>query len=385
MLKWLMRKGIAAFERKWDYDASYVHELIDADPRAAWKFSRAAAIGSYRKDVPLAAWTAAAITAVRHEDCGPCTQLGVSMAEKSGVDPKVLRAILAEDAAAMPDDVALAWRFTRATLDHDPVADEYRQEIVRRWGPRAVISLAFAMVASRIYPTVKYAMGHGKTCRASSSAARRSPSITPSCRRSADDHRSFGQLRAAPAAPARPGLSHARVDGRGRGRRAGGLPALARRRSRRGRRAAGVPDHDDDADLPGRAEVGAGAAGGVRRAVAAGSGHRHGGAGARRADRDRRGSVGGAAAGAGPAVAARARGVPAARRVRLLVHAGGRHAGPQRGRLPPAGQPRAGAGARGAAGRSGADTSRREPDRSRSTRSSCPPSSPRRDRATWRR
>jgi hypothetical protein len=159
-----MRKGIRAFERKWDYDASYVHGLIEADPMAVWKFSRSAAIGSYRKDVPLAAWTAAAITAVRHEDCGPCTQLGVQMAEKSGVDPKVLRAILAADAAAMPDDVALAWRFTRAALDHDPVVDEYRQEIVRRWGSRAVISLAFAMVASRTYPTVKYAMGHGQAC-----------------------------------------------------------------------------------------------------------------------------------------------------------------------------------------------------------------------------
>ena len=113
MLKWLMHKGIAAFERKWQYDASYLHEIIDVSPRAAWMFSRAAAIGTYRKDVPLAAWTAAAITAVRAEDCGPCTQLGVQMAEKSGVDPNVLRAILAEDAAAMPDDVALAWRFTR--------------------------------------------------------------------------------------------------------------------------------------------------------------------------------------------------------------------------------------------------------------------------------
>jgi hypothetical protein len=27
-----------------------------------------------------------------------------------------------------------------------------------------VISLAFAIVASRTYPTVKYAMGHGKAC-----------------------------------------------------------------------------------------------------------------------------------------------------------------------------------------------------------------------------
>jgi hypothetical protein len=164
MVKWLMRRAIAAFERQWDYDASYLHEIIEASPRAAWMFSRAAAIGKYRKDVPPAAWAAAAITAVRHEDCGPCTQLGVSMAERSGVDAKVLRAVLTEDAAAMPDDVRLAWQFTRATIDHDAVADQYRDEIIKRWGPRAVISLAFAIVASRTYPTVKYAMGHGKAC-----------------------------------------------------------------------------------------------------------------------------------------------------------------------------------------------------------------------------
>jgi hypothetical protein len=164
MVKWLMRRGIAAFERRWDYDAGYVHEMIEVSPRAVWMFSRAAAIGKYRKDVPPAAWAAAAITAVRHEDCGPCTQLGVSMAERAGIDATVLRAVLLEDPAAMSDDVALAWRFTRATLDHDPAADRYRAEIVRRWGSRAVISLAFAMVASRIYPTVKYAMGHGQAC-----------------------------------------------------------------------------------------------------------------------------------------------------------------------------------------------------------------------------
>jgi hypothetical protein len=164
MVKWLMKRGIAAFERQWNYDAAYLHEMIEASPRAAWMFSRAAAIGKYRKDVPLAAWAAAGITAIRHEDCGPCTQLGVAMAERAGVDAKVLRAVLTEDPAAMPPEVALAWRFTRATLDHDPAADQYRNEIIRMWGPRAVISLAFAMVAARTYPTVKYAMGHGKAC-----------------------------------------------------------------------------------------------------------------------------------------------------------------------------------------------------------------------------
>jgi hypothetical protein len=69
-----------------------------------------------------------------------------------------------DDTAAMPDDVKLAWAFTCATLDHDPGADRYREQIVGRWGQKALISLTFAIVAARIYPTVKYAMGHGQAC-----------------------------------------------------------------------------------------------------------------------------------------------------------------------------------------------------------------------------
>src|SRR5918993_69931 len=146
MFKWLLHRAIGRFERQWNYDASYLHDIVNADPRAAWMFQKSVGLGKYRADVPADALFAAGITAVKNEDCGPCTQLGVAMAERAGVDAKVLRAILTEDPTAMPDHVALAWRFTRATLDHNPSADQYREEIVRRWGPRAVISLAFAMV-----------------------------------------------------------------------------------------------------------------------------------------------------------------------------------------------------------------------------------------------
>jgi alkylhydroperoxidase family enzyme len=155
---------VRAFERQWNYDASYLRDIIEASPRAAWRFFMAAKLGNYRSDVPLEALVAAGITAVRSEDCGPCTQLGTAMAEQQGVRPEILRAILTENVAAMPEDVALAWRFTKATLAHDPAADDYRAVILERWGPRALVSLAFAITTARIYPTVKYAMGHGKTC-----------------------------------------------------------------------------------------------------------------------------------------------------------------------------------------------------------------------------
>ena len=164
MLRWILRKGLGKFEREWDYDASYMRDIIDASPRAAWLFSRVASLGQFRQDIPIDAWCAAGITAVRREDCGPCTQLGVTMAERAGVRPEILRAILAEDVDAMPPHVALAWKFARATLAHDAAADRYREAILEQWGKRALVSLAFAMTAARLYPTVKYALGHGKAC-----------------------------------------------------------------------------------------------------------------------------------------------------------------------------------------------------------------------------
>ena len=164
MFRWLLRRNLAAFERNWNYDASYLREIIDASPLAAWRFFGAARLGRYSRDVPVEALVAAGLTAVKSEDCGPCTQLGTAMAERRGVRPEVLRGILTEDVAAMGEDAALAWRFAKAVLAHDPAADDYRAVIVERWGMRALVSLAFAMTAARIYPTVKYAMGHGKTC-----------------------------------------------------------------------------------------------------------------------------------------------------------------------------------------------------------------------------
>src|ERR1043166_928132 len=94
MIKWAMRKAIDRFERDWNYDAGYMREMLEGSPRGAWVVARVTALGRFRRDIPLEAWCAAGITAVRHEDCGPCTQLAVTMAERAGVSPVILSAVL---------------------------------------------------------------------------------------------------------------------------------------------------------------------------------------------------------------------------------------------------------------------------------------------------
>ena len=35
---------------------------------------------------------------------------------------------------------------------------------MRRWGPRALLALSYGIMAAQLYPTLKYALGHGKAC-----------------------------------------------------------------------------------------------------------------------------------------------------------------------------------------------------------------------------
>jgi hypothetical protein len=86
------------------------------------------------------------------------------MAQRQGVDPAILRAVIAHEVTAMPYEVALAVRFAEASLRHAPEADDLREEVVRQFGKRGLVSLAFALTASRLYPTLKYALGHGRAC-----------------------------------------------------------------------------------------------------------------------------------------------------------------------------------------------------------------------------
>jgi hypothetical protein len=164
MLKWFIRRKLTAFERDFGYDAAYMHHVLDTDLGAFMRFGKAAGLSSYRKDVPIDLYCAVGITGSLHADCGPCTQLGVTMALRQGVPGATIARIIRGNEDEMTEPTRLGVRFARSVLAHDPAADEYRAEILRRHGPRAVVSLSLALVASQMYPTFKYALGYGHAC-----------------------------------------------------------------------------------------------------------------------------------------------------------------------------------------------------------------------------
>jgi hypothetical protein len=164
MMKWFLRRQLAAFEKQFGYDASYMRHVLETDMAAFIKFARAIEVGRYRKVAPLDLHVAVKLTGVILADCGPCTQLGVTIALREGVPAATLARIVRGDEAEMTEPTRLGVRFARAVLARDPAADEYRAEIERRHGKRAVVELGLALVASQLYPTLKYALGFGHAC-----------------------------------------------------------------------------------------------------------------------------------------------------------------------------------------------------------------------------
>jgi Carboxymuconolactone decarboxylase family len=165
MLGWLVRRKIAGFERDFDYDMNYARDIYAASPRAFFRFSKILGISSYREDVPKEAWYAAKLAATVTEDCGPCTQLVVKMAEREGVSPEAIRAVLRHDENAMPADASLGFRFAQAVLARDIAeSDRLRREVLAKWGKKGLVSLALTIASARVYPSVKYALGHGHAC-----------------------------------------------------------------------------------------------------------------------------------------------------------------------------------------------------------------------------
>jgi hypothetical protein len=55
-------------------------------------------------------------------------------------------------------------RFARAVLCRSPDCATVHDEAVRRWGERGAVSLALIIANTRVYPTLKRALGYAHAC-----------------------------------------------------------------------------------------------------------------------------------------------------------------------------------------------------------------------------
>jgi hypothetical protein len=155
--------GIRAFGQHYGYDVTYLESLMEASPGAFQAFEGAMGVGRYQKAAPAEALAIAKLTAVRAEDCGPCTELGVKMAREQGVEENVIRGALRGGEGLNPEQLDIQ-RYARAVAANEEMEPELLPRLEARWGREVIAELALAIVGTRLYPTLRRALGHGKSC-----------------------------------------------------------------------------------------------------------------------------------------------------------------------------------------------------------------------------
>jgi alkylhydroperoxidase family enzyme len=164
MIRSLARRWLRRFSQRYYYDTGYMEAMLQQDPTLFLKFASLTLLSSHRRGIPRAPLWTARIRAALWEDCGPCVQLVCNMAIEDGIDPAVVAAVVAAEGATLDEDCALALQFTESVLARDPGAEQLRERVRLAWGEDGILSLAMGISISRVYPTVKYVLGHGRAC-----------------------------------------------------------------------------------------------------------------------------------------------------------------------------------------------------------------------------
>jgi hypothetical protein len=157
--KWFMRRYVRAFERSNNYDMSYVHAMLESDPNAVLVLNRVGQMANYVGPLPQAVAHCVGLVATLHEDCGPCLQLGVTLALRARISHDTIARVLSGEPTG-DDDVDLAISFCGAVLRDAANVSELRDQVVARFGHDGLTAMAFSLTGHRMYPMLKRVLGY---------------------------------------------------------------------------------------------------------------------------------------------------------------------------------------------------------------------------------
>ena len=164
MLKQILERGARAFGRTYDYDVSYMLDVIETSTSAGLRLTLFPKLVGYRGPKPGQGVVAGATLASTVDgDCGPCAQLVVDMLLQADVPAAALQACIdgrAQDAG----DIGLGFRFAMAAITAAPDTDALADEITHRFGRKTLVAASYGAASGWFYPVFKRGLGHGATC-----------------------------------------------------------------------------------------------------------------------------------------------------------------------------------------------------------------------------
>lgn len=154
---------IKDFEQHYQYDATYLHELLQHSPAGYEKFVAFRPLSQHREQLSPETYWVAKIAAMQVADCGNCLQLIVRMALEAGVAREWVLATL-QGGSKLPEPLQDIYDFATCVASYRNVDPVLQERIQRQLNKAQLIELGICIATTSIYPTIKRALGYTVSC-----------------------------------------------------------------------------------------------------------------------------------------------------------------------------------------------------------------------------
>lgn len=163
MLKKIINHILSQNEKRIGVKLDYARKIVSVDTRLFMRYGKIFGFLDPRKHLSIEAYHASRLCGALSADCGSCVEAEINLAQNSGLSDEVINHILTKNLDALPDDIVSVVELSTAVTNFQD-SPEAREKIIKYYGEKGLIELAFAMNGAALLPGIKRAMGYATAC-----------------------------------------------------------------------------------------------------------------------------------------------------------------------------------------------------------------------------
>ena len=163
MNKTELMSQIDQFETHYQYDSTYMRDLLNSSQAAYEKFSACMPLVNHHELLSHRDYWIVKLTAMHQEDCGSCVQLLINIAREAAIDSQPINAVIAGPDRLTQEDKQLYDYVVKVTLNK-PSEDVLSGAINNRYTNGQLLEMGIVIATCKLFPTIKRSAGYAKSC-----------------------------------------------------------------------------------------------------------------------------------------------------------------------------------------------------------------------------
>jgi len=157
------QQTIDQFESHYQYDSTYMREILASSLEGYQRFADFLPLAQYREHLPVEDFWVAKIAVMQVADCGACLQLIVKMAQEQGGSASVISSVL-KNTGALPENLKMVVAYAQQLAFPAGVGNSLMEQMQSRYSHGQLLEFGLCAASAMVFPTIKRSIGTIQSC-----------------------------------------------------------------------------------------------------------------------------------------------------------------------------------------------------------------------------